>query len=245
MEKRRLTKHEIAARMAAEIQEGDVINLGFGIPLLASGYVDPTLHVTFHAECGIMGYGKVLSKEEADQIDYYEALACANPGTQFLEELPGTCWCDSAEAFDYVRNGKVTVTMLGAMEVDAEANLANWTTKTSVKDLKVSDYGIGGGMDMPVGPGRVLIGMAHTTRDNQPKIVNHTKMLLTAAHAVTAIFTDIAVIRFTEKGLMLCEVAPGWTAQEVQALTEPQLIVSPDLKEIEIHVPVSTEDVVM
>ena len=230
-----LTDDEMAMRMAQEIKDGDAVNLGYGIPLRCSSYITEGFTVQFHSENGIIGFGGLYTKEEADQVPYEEAITVLNAGAQFVKVLPGMCIVDFAESFDAIRTGRVGVTILGALEVSETGDISSWAPLENIDHVKPSDISMGGAMDMPDGPERVIIGMRHTDKKGNPKIVKKCKFLLSAKGKATLIVTDIAVIKVTPAGLVLQEVAPGWTADEVQAMTEPKLIISPDLKEIKLN----------
>lgn len=233
--KKYLSDDEMAMRMAREIKDGDTVNLGYGIPLRCSSYIPQDATVQFHTENGIIGYGALYTKEEIDQVPFEEAITVLNAGGQFIKPLPGMCVVDFAEAFDAIRTGRVGVTILGALEVSEFGDISSWAPLETIDNVKPSDVSMGGAMDMPVGPGRVIIGMRHNDKKGNPKIVKKCKYLLSAKGKATLIVTDIAVIKVTAEGLVLLEVAPGWTPEEVQALTEPKLIISPDIKEISLN----------
>lgn len=233
--KRVLTDDEMAMRMAQEIKDGDTVNLGYGIPLRCSSYIPKGATVQFHSENGIIGFGALYTKEEVDQVPYEDAIGVLNAGGQFTKSLPGMCIVDFAEAFDAIRTGRVGVTILGALEVSEFGDISSWTPIEKVEDVMPSDVSMGGAMDMPVGPGRVIIGMRHTDKKGTPKIVKKCKFLLAAKGKATMIVTDIAVIKVTADGLILQEVAPGWTAEDVQAVTEPLLTISPDFREMSFN----------
>jgi len=232
--KNRLTDDQMAMRMAKELHDGDVVNLGFGIPLRASKFIPEGYTIQFHGEDGVIGFGGAYTKEEVDQIPYEEALGTLNPGAQFIRPLPGMCYVDFAEAFDCIRNGTCNVTILGALEVSETGDISSWAPIEHIEDVTPGDISLGGAMDMPVGPEKVIIGLRHTDKKDNPKIVKKCKFLLSAKGRATKIISDLAVIDVTPEGLVLQEVAPGWTAEEVQALTEPKLIISPNLKEIDL-----------
>ena len=152
-----------------------------------------------------------------------------NAGGQYITTKPGMCFCDTVEAFDAIHTGKVSVTILGSLQVSEKGDLANWTT-----DPQVYWGTIGGAMDMPIGARRVIIGMTHITKAGKPKIVNTCTLPLTAPQCVDLIISDVAVIEVTGKGLVLKEFVPGWTVTDIQAITEPKLTISPHLKEMEL-----------
>jgi len=221
--KPKLSREVMAMRIAREFKDGDVVNVGLGLGSIVSNFIPPGTAVTFHAENGVIGYGHVLTLGESHLMDYY----LTNAGIQFVAPLPGMCFCDIAEAFDAIRTGRVDVTVLGALQVSERGDLANWTT-----DPQGGWGTIGGAMDMPVGVKRVIVGMEHLDRQGRPKIVKRCSLPLTAPECVDLIVTELAVIEVTPHGLLLKEIAPGWTVPEVQAMTEPALMVAAGLKEI-------------
>ena len=219
--KKILGKKEMARRMAQELKDGDAVNLGIGIPALVSGYIPDDIHVTFHVENGIIGFGRVLGPEDAEAMDYY----LTNAGGQFVAARPGMCIMDFADAFDAIRIGRINVTMLGAYQVSEKGDIASWTNSPAIDDVRPSTLTLGGAMDMPIGPRKVIIGMTHVSKSGKPKNVRQCSLPLTAAGKAKLIVTDIAVIEVTPEGLKLLETAPGWTPAEIQAITEPRLII--------------------
>ena len=226
--KKTLDKHEMARRMAQELKDGDVVNLGIGIPSLASSYLPKDIQIIFHVENGIIGFGRVLGKQEVESMDYY----LANAGGQFIAPIPGMCIVDFAESFDAVRTGRVNITMLGAYQVSKSGDIASWTVSQTVDEVSPSSLTLGGAMDMPIGPKKVIIGMKHLTNDGKPRIVNKCDLPLTAVGKAKLIITDVAVIQVTPAGLELLEIAPDWDPEEVQAITEPPLIISQKIKQM-------------
>jgi 3-oxoacid CoA-transferase B subunit len=223
--KERLTREGIARRIAKELKDGECVNLGFGMGVVVSSFIPPEKRVIFHSETGVIGYGRVLTADEAELMDYN----LVNAGGQYVARLPGMSICDCAEAFNAIRIGRVDVTVLGALQVSEKGDLANWTT-----DPRGGWGTIGGAMDMPIGAKKVIIGMTHTAKDDKPKIVKKCTLPLTAPECVDLIVTDVAVIEVSPSGLVLKEFAPGWTPEEIQAITEPRLTIAPDLKEMEL-----------
>jgi len=219
--KQRLDREGIAKRAAKELKEGDYVNLGFGIPNLCADYADEG--VIFHTENGAIGYGPLVSPDEPEKADfhYHDAIG------RFWVPAPGMACFDVLDSFAMIRSGRMTV-ILGALEVSEKGDIANWSTGGALGGT------IGGAMDLAFGSKRVIVTMEHNTREGKPRIVKECTYPLTAKERVDLIFTDLAVIKVTPQGLLLMEVVPGWTAEEVQALTEPELIVAPDLKEIEL-----------
>ena len=213
----RLDEQAMALRVAREFEDGMVVNLGNGIPSLVSNYIPEDKEVIFHSENGCLGFGPTAAEEEMD-------FHLINAGGQFVTPKPGMSFFDSAESFSIVRGGHIDICILGGLQVSEKGDLANWLIPGR------EPGGMGGGMDLASGAARLAIVMTHTTRDDKPKILKKCSYALTAPKCVKLIITDIAVIEVTPEGLLLKETAPGWTAEEVQALTEPELKVSPDLK---------------
>ncbi len=221
--KERLRPEVIAMRVGREFFDGAVVNLGFGIPTLASEYIPQGVRVIFQAENGVLDYGRLLTDEDKDRWDFN----LVNGSAQFVSPTPGMSVFDIATSFVMIRGGHIDITVLGGLQVSEKGDLANWQAPGRMG-------GMGGAMDLAVGSKRVIVTMEHTTKDGEPKILKECTYPLTAERCVNLILTDIAVIEVTEAGLVLKEVAPGWTADEVQELTEPELAVSPDLKAIEL-----------
>lgn len=232
----RLDEQTIAMRVAKEFQDGMVVNLGGGIPSLACNFVAEGREVLFHTENGALGYGPMATTEEADWNLF-------NASFQPITPLPGMSFFSHDESFAMIRGGHIDISVLGALEVSERGDLANWAIG------KMADYngdvvswirtgrfppGIGGAMDLATGAKRVIVAMIHTTKENKPKIVKECQYELTAKRCVSLIVTDLAVIEVTPAGLLLKEVAPGFTTDEIQAVTEPPLIIAKDLKEIEL-----------
>jgi 3-oxoacid CoA-transferase B subunit len=221
----KLTEEAIAMRIAKELEDGEYVNLGFGIGSMVPNFISPEKSIIFHSENGALGFGRVLTMDESERMDYN----LINAGAQYILPNPGMSLFDIAEAFDIIRVGRVSTTVLGALQVSEKGDLANWSTEPNVKIGN-----IGGAMDMPIGAKQVIVGMTHTTKENQPKIVKECALPLTAPRCVDIIITNVAVIEVTDEGLVLKEFVPGWSAEEIQAITEPTLIISHDLKEMEL-----------
>ena len=221
MGKERLDREVVAMRVARELQDGDVVNLGLGIPTLCSQFVPEGRTIIYHSENGVLNYGPMAEPGEED-------VDLTNAGGQFLAWVPGMAFFSSADSFAMIRGGHIDVTVLGALQVSEKGDLANWM-------LPQRGIGnVGGAMDLAAGAKRTIAAMEHTDRRGQPKIVTECSFPLTGKECVSLIITDVAAIEVTPEGLVLKEAAPGWTAEDVQAETEPRLIVSPDLKDMEL-----------
>jgi 3-oxoacid CoA-transferase subunit B len=219
--KMRLDEQTIALRAAKEFEDGMVVNLGYGIPVLCANFIPEGRTVFFQSENGVLGYGPLGTDEEKD----YELI---NAADQPVTALPGMCFFDSATSFDMIRGGHIDMVVLGAYQVSEKGDLANWGRPSRPAT------GMGGGMDLAIGSRQLMVMMLHTTKEGGARIVKRCTFPLTARNCVRKIITDLAVMDVIERGIVLRELAPGWSVDEVQALTEPRLIVSEDLKEIEI-----------
>ncbi len=220
-EKERLGREVVAMRVAKELPDGGYVNLGIGIPTLVSMFVPDGSVVFYHSESGVLNCGPLAEDDEQD-------IDLINAGGQFLQPVPGMAFFSTVDGFAMIRGGHVDVTVLGAHQVSAKGDLANWM----LPERGVGN--IGGAMDLAAGAKQVIVAMEHTDRQNQPKIVEDCTYPITGKGCVSLIVTDLAVMEPTPEGLVLKETAPGWSVEEVQELTDARLILSPDLKEYEL-----------
>ena len=211
-----LSREEIAQRIAQEIRTGDVVNLGIGIPTLVANYIDPKMGVMFQSENGLLGMGDFPLPEEVDPD-------LINAGKQTVTAVPGASFFSSADSFAMIRGGHVALTVLGAMQVDEEGNIANWMIPG--KMVK----GMGGAMDLVAGARKVIVAMQHTDKAGTSKLMKKCTLPLTGKKCIHRVVSDFGVLDVTPEGFLLLEHAPDLTVDQVVAATEGRVVVAKDV----------------
>ncbi len=219
-----LSRELIALRISHELEDGTYVNLGIGIPTLVSDWIEGR-DIILQSEIGMLNTGPLAPKESVDQD-------LINASCQPVTELAGTCYFSDCESMAMIRGGKMDVAILGALQVSEKGDLAGWFNPE--RGFPEGIGNIGGSMDLAVGAKKVIVAMTHVTDKGAPKILKECTYPVTARGVAKLIVTDLAVIEVTPKGLLLKEVASGLTAEDVQSVTEPKLILSPDLAEIQL-----------
>jgi acetate CoA/acetoacetate CoA-transferase beta subunit len=209
-------KEIIAARVAKELKDGDVVNLGIGLPTMVANFLPEGVHIVLQSENGIMGMGSAAEKGKED-------VDIVNAGAQYVTVNPGAMFFDSATSFGIIRGGHVDATILGALEVDQHGNLSNWIVPGKMVP------GMGGAMDLVVGAKKVIIAMQHTQKGAH-KILKECRLPYTAVGVVDMIITEMGVMEITKDGIVLTELHSDFTVEQVQEATEAELIISPNLK---------------
>lgn len=217
-EKPRLERQAMCDRLAMEFQDGWIVNLGVGMPTLCSNYVDTSKSLVFHSENGVIGYGPLAPAGQEDRH-------LVNAGGQNVTAVPGMAIVHHADSFALIRRGMVDVTVMGAYEVAENGDFANWRIPSR------KGGGIGGAMDLAACAKRVFIAMEHTTREGHPRLLKRCALPITAPGVVKMLVTDLGLFAVTPQGFELREYAPGWTLDEIQALTEALVHAAADLRE--------------
>ncbi|MBT4762137.1 MAG: CoA transferase subunit B [Bdellovibrionaceae bacterium] len=217
----KLNRNDIAKRISQEISDGQVVNLGIGIPTLVANYIPDEVNIMLQSENGLLGIGPFPLEENMD-------ADLINAGKQTISEAPGSSYFSSAESFAMIRGGHVDLTVLGAMQVDESGSIANWMIPG--KMIK----GMGGAMDLVAGAKRVVVAMQHTDRKGNPKLLKKCNLPLTGVNCIHKIVTDMAVVDITDQGFVLKETAPGFSVEDVVKATEAHLIIDPEVRPMDL-----------
>nr|WP_319556030.1 3-oxoacid CoA-transferase subunit B [uncultured Vibrio sp.] len=209
-------RRRIAWRVAQEMHDGDIVNLGIGLPTLVANEVNKEVEILMQAENGLLGIDNLATEDNADPD-------LVNAGAQPITAIQGSCYFDSAESFAIIRGGHVDATVLGALQVDENGNLANWIIPGKMVP------GMGGAMDLVVGAKKVIVAMEHTVK-GKPKLLRQCSLPLTAVNQVDLIVTEMGVIEITSKGMLLTELAPEFSVEDIQTMTEAKLLISQSLR---------------
>ncbi len=221
MQEKKLTRELMCLRAVKELREGMYVNLGIGIPTQVANFIPEGLEVFLHAENGVLNYGGILSEETGDH-------EIVNAGGQPISLKPGACFFHTADAFAMMRGKHLDLCIIGAFQVSEKGDIANWRTGDEILGT------VGGAMDLAFGAKKVIVIMEHTEKDGTPRIVRTCSLPLTGRCAAHTVITDLAFIEVVSEGLLLKELVAGISVEEIQAVTEPHLIISPDLKEMEL-----------
>mgnify|MGYP000506987377 CR=1 FL=1 len=216
-----LTKEQIAKRIALELKDGYYVNLGIGIPTLVANYIPEGVEVILQSENGLLGMGPFPFEGEEDPD-------LINAGKQTITTIPGSAFFDSAMSFGMIRAGKVDLTVLGAMEVNDRGDIANW--KIPGKMVK----GMGGAMDLVASAKNIIVAMQHVNKAGESKLLKECSLPITGIACVKKVVSELGFFEITEEGFVLMEIAPGVTVEDVKSKTEGRLVISPNLKQIEI-----------
>jgi len=217
----KLNRNDIAKRISQEISDGQVVDLGIGIPTLVANYIPDEVNIMLQSENGLLGIGPFPLEENMD-------ADLINAGKQTISEAPGSSYFSSAESFAMIRGGHVDLTVLGAMQVDESGSIANWMIPG--KMIK----GMGGAMDLVAGAKRVVVAMQHTDRKGNPKLLKKCNLPLTGVNCIHKIVTDMAVVDITDQGFVLKETAPGFSVEDVVKATEAHLIIDPEVRPMDL-----------
>ena len=229
----KLARETIGMRIAKEFKDGDYVNLGRGLPVLAADYVDPSIDIFYHGEPGIMGYGTAIGIDEWEEID----LNLHDAAIRHVRPKPGMIFFDMGESFNMLRGKHIDAAVIGGFEVSEKGDFANWAFKYPVPHSGIS---IGGGFDLVVGPRRCIVALTHLDKDGNSKVVKKLRYPITGApQHIDLVITDLAVMdvkgpKGKKEGLFLKEIAPGWTVDELRGVTDASFEVSPELKVYEL-----------